>query len=87
MKTEDETLEMIDAAKAAVAELSYNHDARILAAVLLSRSAWLYQQLRMAGIESKDTLEVIFAMAHEDAQKNGARAAIVTEHASSENKQ
>lgn len=76
---EDKTLELIDAAKEAVAKLSYDHDARILAAVLLSRASWMYRQLRMAGLESKDTVDVLFAMSRDDAQTDDERAPLMVD--------
>lgn len=75
---EDKTLELIGAAKDAVAKLSCEHDAQILAAVLLSRAAWVYQQLRMAGIESKETIETCFAYALEQSRQDGERAPVLT---------
>lgn len=75
---EDRTIELIDAAKTAVAKLSYEHDAQILAAVLLSRAGWIYQQLRMAGIESSETIATCFAYALEQSQKDGERVPVLT---------
>jgi hypothetical protein len=71
-----------DALKSAMFDLNAltaKHDARVLAASCLSKGAYLYQQLRMMGIEKPETLEKIFALYLKLAQEDGERARVLTE--------
>jgi hypothetical protein len=60
-------------------ELVLKHDARALAAACLSKSSYLYQQLRMLGIETPESLPKIFAFGLKCAQEDGAKARIAGE--------
>lgn len=59
--------------------LTLKHDARILAAACLSKSAYLYQQLRMLGIEDPASLSKIFQFGFDRACAEGEKARVQTD--------
>jgi hypothetical protein len=56
--------------------LAVQHDARALAAACLSKAAFLYQQLRMLGIETPESLPKIFYFGLQRALEDGEKARI-----------
>ena len=59
--------------------LAAKHDGRILAAACLSKGAYLYQQLRMMGYETPESLLKIFDYGLKCSLENGERARVIDE--------
>jgi hypothetical protein len=60
-------------------DLAAKHDARILAAACMSKTAYLYQQLRMLGLETPDTLQKIFQFGMDRTLEDGEKARVQTD--------
>jgi hypothetical protein len=59
--------------------LAAKHDGRALAAACLAKAAFLYQQLRMLGHETPESLVKIFGYGLTLAQEDGEPARVVNE--------
>lgn len=66
--------------------LTLKHDARALAAGCLSKAAYLYQQLRMLGHETPDSLQRIFQYGYDRTVEDGEPARVLGETAPSNEK-
>lgn len=60
--------------------LTLKHDARVLAAACMSKASYLYQQLRMLGLETPEALQKIFQYGYDRACEEGEKARIANEH-------
>ncbi len=59
--------------------LAAKHDGRALAAACMSKGSYLYQQLRMLGYETPETLTKIFELYLKLAQTDGEAARVIHE--------
>jgi hypothetical protein len=59
--------------------LAAKHDGRVLAAACLSKGAYLYQQLRMLGYETPESLAKIFAYGLKCSLEAGEKARVITD--------
>ncbi len=59
--------------------LCAKHDGRVLAAASLSKAAYLYQQLRMMGFETPESLAKLFEYSLNRALENGEPARVIHE--------
>lgn len=59
--------------------LALKHDARVLAAACLSKSAYLYQQLRMLGHESPESVQRTFEGFLKHAMADGPPARVISD--------
>ncbi len=75
----DEQARMIESAMFDLNALTVKHDSRALAAACLSKAAYLYQQLRMLGHETPQSLEKIFNFGLNRALEDGEKARVLAE--------
>ncbi len=71
-----------DALKSAMFDLNAlaaKHDGRVLAAACISKGAYLYQQLRMLGYETPESLKKIFDFGLDRALEDGEPARVVSD--------
>lgn len=59
--------------------LAIKHDARVLAAACLSKGSYLYQQLRMLGHETPESVQAIFAEYAKHALEDGKPARVISD--------
>lgn len=59
--------------------LAAKHDARTLAVACVSKAAYLYQQLRMLGIDTPESITKIFAYGLNNALQDGEKARVIGE--------
>jgi hypothetical protein len=59
--------------------LCAKHDGRVLAAASLSKASYLYQQLRMLGYETPESLKAVFDYGLKCSLENGEPARIINE--------
>ncbi len=79
MPISDEADAAIQSAMFDLNALAAKHDGRVLAAACMSKGSYLYQQLRMLGIETPESLVKIFEYGLARALEDGEKARVITD--------
>lgn len=77
--TREEADKLIEQAMAELNAMQEKFDARILAAVTLSKAGFLYRNLRQLGLETPESLCRIFEFALNGALEDGTPATVIND--------